>query len=464
MDDALATFIKKGTEIMTEWIQVNTELLLKDRCSSILAKALPILDCLTTFHTDIFGTPNWPSTQRNDLTLFLLKLYFSSIVIDVSEITNFFSLPINDILLTGAKFLLNTESDETASNKLDTLLISEINTSNELQHRFIFETLIQFDQILRMTTVTLWNYHKEKMKESQAANNIKAKMDAFRTSKATEATAEAIAKATASFSDTQTQNLQTKLRVSNLEKSFLKQEQKTNELLNIIKNNNNKKTQKNIKGSYKQELVTSPNKKAPQESTKRTISQTMVDLTSDDLEDKSPPSPAIKKTRIAKTKTQTRQQQESTTSQKSQGNPTPNPFQKQTISWKPSEMIFYNPNDPALKHTHTHPSLVTFSGQTYNNLSHFPSARIPTPTQTPFGQIPPQTTQHFLPLSQPFTSPIPSTGTKPNPFQLFPIQTPQITETSHLETYNQQHNKLKTKPQRKGQNGNRGRIWHKQQL
>jgi hypothetical protein len=42
----------------------------------------------------------------------------------------------------GAKILMNTDSNENASNKLDTLLISEINTSDELQHRFIFETLI----------------------------------------------------------------------------------------------------------------------------------------------------------------------------------------------------------------------------------------------------------------------------------------------------------------------------------
>jgi len=142
---------------------------------------------------------------------------------------------------------MNTESNETASNKLETLLISEINTSDEIQHRFIFETIIQFDKNFRVTTVNLWNSHKDKIKQNQLANNIKAKMDAFRTSKATEATAEAITKATTSFSDAQTQNLQTKLCVSNLEKSFLKQEQKTNELLNIIKNNNNKNTQKKHK-------------------------------------------------------------------------------------------------------------------------------------------------------------------------------------------------------------------------
>jgi len=47
----------------------------------------------------------------------------------------------------------------------------------------------------------------------------------------------AIAKATEAFNDTQEENTHTKLRVSNLEKSFLKQEQKTDELINILISN-----------------------------------------------------------------------------------------------------------------------------------------------------------------------------------------------------------------------------------
>ncbi len=69
----------------------------------------------------------------------------------------------------------------------------------------------------------------------------------------------------------------------------------------------------------------------------------MVDLTDDDLESSSPPTPTLKKTRITKAKIQARQQQESTTLHNSRGNPTPNPFQRHTISWKPSETILYNP-------------------------------------------------------------------------------------------------------------------------
>jgi hypothetical protein len=232
MDNALTTFIKKGKEIMIEWLQTNTELPLEDRCSCILTKALPILDCLTASHTELFGAPNWPSASKNSLTLFLLKLYLSNICIAILDIINYFNLPINSILLMGSKFLCNTNADEIASNKLDALLVSDINTSDESQHRFIFKTLTQFDQILRITTVNLWSFHKEEEKQNMAVNNIKAKMDAFKTFKATEATE--------TFTDAQTQNLQTKLQISNLEKSFSKQEQKTNELLNILKNNNKK--------------------------------------------------------------------------------------------------------------------------------------------------------------------------------------------------------------------------------
>lgn len=103
MDDALASFIKKGTEIMTDWIQVNINLLLEDRCSCILTKALPILDCLTAFHAEIYGAPHWQSVNRNDLTLFLLKLYFSNIYIEISDIINYFNITAKSILPTGAK-------------------------------------------------------------------------------------------------------------------------------------------------------------------------------------------------------------------------------------------------------------------------------------------------------------------------------------------------------------------------
>jgi hypothetical protein len=79
-----------------------------------------------------------------------------------------------------------------------------------------------------------------------------ATMAAIRTQNATTSTALAINKATEIFNDTQTLNCKMQLRLTNLEKNFHRQEQKTNEINNKI----NKK-QKNANGSRPQEPTTS---------------------------------------------------------------------------------------------------------------------------------------------------------------------------------------------------------------
>jgi len=86
------------------------------------------------------------------------------------------------------------------------------------QHDFIFETLLQFDQILKITTIELWQAYTYKVKQLNAANNLKAKMTPLQVIEASAATAEAIARATSLVDENHEQDLQTKLRLSNLEK------------------------------------------------------------------------------------------------------------------------------------------------------------------------------------------------------------------------------------------------------
>ena len=245
--------------------------------------------------------------------------------------------------------------------------------NDNLQHDFIYESLIQFDQIIKIATIDVWSFYKNKSKQIHAGDSLKAKMAAFETIDATSNTLQAIAKATKNFNDSQNQNLETKLRLSNLEKSAKRQEQKTNEALNTItsfkrKNMKPIDTQKNYKGSHLSEPMASPGAQAPTPNfTQTRISKRqLVDLTKDDDDETS-----------------------ITTQTSAQKYPFPlhkHPQKKQKqqlhrqkkIQWKAEEIHHYNPSSPAL------PTNLTF--QDIHSLKSpplFPPAPTPPPLLAP---------------------------------------------------------------------------------
>jgi len=269
------------------------------------------------------------------------------------------------MLLIGAKILLNTDSNEEATIKIHDLQNAEVDFNDALQRSFIFETLIQFDQILRTTSIDIWHYKKEKIKQASAANIISAKMEALQTITATSATAAAIAKATEAFNGTQEDNTHTKLRVSNLEKSFLKQEQKTNELINILKKN---KAQKNSNRGYREpvasaaELALLPQKH-----------QKMVDLTRDEEEeDVTPTNHSKRKTSLTRPKTNLKKKRTTITADSNV---------KNSIKWKTSETLLYNPNEPALNSSvaQLQPPAVSVQSHSPSTPPLFPPAPAPVP-------------------------------------------------------------------------------------
>ena len=102
---------------------------------------------------------------------------------------------------------------------------------------------------------------------------------------ASAATAEAIARATSLVDENHEQDLQTKLRLSNLEKNLEQNEQKTNELVNTINNKNkNNNRQKNFTGSHATESVSSPFPKALSQNQQETQPQHIVDLIEENVD------------------------------------------------------------------------------------------------------------------------------------------------------------------------------------
>jgi hypothetical protein len=104
-------FIHSSTEIMTEWAEENVQLLLNERCCSILTKALPILDGLTSYNADIIHSPKWISNSSRKNMLYMFLIYMSTDLINISKIIGYFKLPIDTICLIGDKILTNNNSD-----------------------------------------------------------------------------------------------------------------------------------------------------------------------------------------------------------------------------------------------------------------------------------------------------------------------------------------------------------------
>jgi hypothetical protein len=233
-------YIKTGTKLMTEWAEENINLLLQDRCQTILKKALQLLDGIALYHATVIYTPNWFLSSQNHNTLLLFKLYLSEEFIDIKEIINYFEVPLDTIRLIGAKILTNNGSDEIALNSITSINLNIINLNHQDEFKFISETLINFDQTLRITTIDLWETQKEKSKQLSAAETLKARMAAFETIDITARTASAIAKATDAHSGLQVSSLQTNLRLANLEKATRKQDQKVNEFAKALQKNNYK--------------------------------------------------------------------------------------------------------------------------------------------------------------------------------------------------------------------------------
>jgi len=245
---AVDEFIKTGTNIMTEWSELHIQLLKQDRCSSIISKALLILDGLSSFFMEVIGTPTFSSlSSQKHINLFLWKTYLSNLCIEVDDIAEFFDLPLEYILTLGAKLLTNSASDEDAKSLINAINLDDIDVCNPIHEGFLSETLISFDQILKTTTIGIWSFQNEKAKHSTAAQNLHAKMKSLQATNATEVTAQAIAKATENMNLMNSKDLAANLRLTNLEKQFRKQDQKISEKLKSL--TKDKEAQKNFIGS-----------------------------------------------------------------------------------------------------------------------------------------------------------------------------------------------------------------------
>jgi hypothetical protein len=382
LQNIVADFTKKGTKVITDWAEKNIKLLITDRCVSLLTKTIQILDDLVSFFQEVIGTPNFLSLPSPKcINLFLLKLYFSNEYIEIDELTNYLGLPRDEILTIGAKIITQNDSDDDVNSMLRAVKLSDINPDNEVHDLFFSETLTCFHQIFCITTIDIWEAHKERDKLSTAALNLKAKRKSTEITNITASTANAIAKAQESVFKNQSKYLNSTLRITNLEKSFKRQEQKTNEALNTLYKNNSSQP-KNLKGSSITGSGTSPerktlpknvkNKNKNQTKKKNLNHQRIIDLSEEESQESDPSALQCNHPSL--------NQMAGLKRQKSQRYLTPNEAKEhgKAVHWNEAELTSLNPrlSESVPPHIQQMPMLYTHTGTTMGP-PFFPPAPIP---------------------------------------------------------------------------------------
>jgi len=354
LKNEVSTFITQGTKILAEWSDTYIKLLTRDRCTDIMKQAIKILDCLTTFYVGAIGTPLWPSVDDKYLTLFLLKAYLSDTFCATEDLSNYFNLPINDILYIGAQFLLKSDNKEEITRTLLSLKLSDIDMEEHIDSFFITEIFLNFDQILKVSTLGAWHLHSEQNKQALAAANMKSKLKSLQTISASHATALAITKATETFNHQQSLNANTNLRISNLERDSARHEHKSNNIINLLKKSQQKG--KNYQGSHFAESMTSPETQTlsgqHQKQAKR-LKRNLIDLTTEETKEVS----NTKKNHLAISQPIKGKRNQ----RKSRGqSKNPQATTKKSIQWKDTETIHqfhpqYPVASPFAQHTPANP-------------------------------------------------------------------------------------------------------------
>jgi len=83
---------------------------------------------------------------------------------NANELIQYLDLPVEEIQLLCAHILSNKTSTNALNELIDSLDLSDINMNETLQHDFLYETLLQFDQIIKIATIEIWQDYKQKNK------------------------------------------------------------------------------------------------------------------------------------------------------------------------------------------------------------------------------------------------------------------------------------------------------------
>jgi hypothetical protein len=177
LNEAVSDFTRKDLHIMKKWSNINITLLTKDRCFNIMKKAIPIMDGIFTYWVEVFQPLPWPTMVKNNPVLFLSKIYFGTDYAEDTEKTlQYFKLSPAEILLCIAKILTKNNGDTYNTTLIDSIDLNFLEHTNENNLIIINETLTAFDNIIRATTITLWDDNQKKSRLAEASQKLNANL------------------------------------------------------------------------------------------------------------------------------------------------------------------------------------------------------------------------------------------------------------------------------------------------
>jgi hypothetical protein len=94
-----------------------------------------------------------------------------------------------EILTAGTKVFLKIQSEDTISKVHTSLDLSDVNMKKFDDYTSITKILLNFDQIIKLTTVGIWNQHQEKVRQATVAMKMKARIKSLEIMTATLSTA-----------------------------------------------------------------------------------------------------------------------------------------------------------------------------------------------------------------------------------------------------------------------------------
>jgi hypothetical protein len=143
---------------MQKWSIHNIQLLTRDRCNTILKKALYILEGIYSFWSDILGPITPPSKDSDRQALLLLtKIFFTTdFSSEIDDIAVFLDTSKDDMLIISTKIITNETDEYRNLRSIELSDTNSINKNNKNQTTVIAETLTAFEEILKATTITLW--------------------------------------------------------------------------------------------------------------------------------------------------------------------------------------------------------------------------------------------------------------------------------------------------------------------
>jgi len=162
----------------------------------------------------------------------LSKIYLGTDHTDnIEKILHYFELSSSEIILCIAKILTKNNGDSYNTTLINSMDLNFLEQAEENNLIIINETLTAFNEILRATTISLWDANQQKTHLLEASQKLNAKLKADQTSSTMVATLLAINKAMANMALNNMANDATQLRISILEIQLQQQSQTSKEIL-----------------------------------------------------------------------------------------------------------------------------------------------------------------------------------------------------------------------------------------